>query len=406
MIVGDCGYYALSAEALAKSLSCWGSQSWEPHPDGAFASFRTPHFRSPSLDLDIILSLGTTQLISSPEPKTNLSTQLGDNTSVVYLTADARGWYHGEALKRGKENTFADAREQCYCYSYNIHLNFLINLTVELEYEPFLRRSWATDQWHFNLCNEISPIDIVTQVNRSLLHGVAIDYNDDDLMEVVEVLIEIAAGSTAYLVGLFLGHTASQLEKSGDNPFETAWFQSCKLTELVKQMAEDDDGKPHSKDIILDKVSPFFSYLKPKLERISSIIEGEEIEDLTEHEEFQVLSVLIGNPLPKGSRPPSNFKEFKLAVALHIQDTFLSLLSVAKHPQNITGLLPLGNNFVELYAQFNAKLNHDVLSEVQREHAIDGRIFPLFDCRYVPGFGFNVSQGHTVWTNARHYFCE
>ena len=277
---------------------------------------------------------------------------------------------------------------------------------MELEYEPFLRRPWATQKWHFNLCNEISPIDITTQVNRSLLQGVAIDHNDDDLMEVVEVLLEIVAGSTAYLVGLFLGHTASQLEKNGDDPFERAWFKACKLKELVKEMALDDDGEPYSKDLILDKVSPFFSYLKPILERILSIIEGEEIQDLTEQEEFQVLSVLIGNPLPKGSRPPSNFKEFKLAVALRIQDTFLSILSVSKHPQNTTGLLPLGKNFVEFYALFNAKLNHDVLSEVQRSHAIDGRIFPLFDCRYVPGFGFNVSQGLTVWTKARHYFCE
>lgn len=100
--VGDCGYYALSAEAFAKNLSCWGSQSWTPHPSGAFASYRTPRFRSTSLDLDIILTLGTTQLISSSNPKKNLSTQLGDNTSVVYLTADTRGWYGGEAQKRGE----------------------------------------------------------------------------------------------------------------------------------------------------------------------------------------------------------------------------------------------------------------------------------------------------------------
>ena len=53
MIIGDCGYYSLATEALAKSLSCWGSQSWSPHPSGAFASYRVPRFTSKSLDLDM-----------------------------------------------------------------------------------------------------------------------------------------------------------------------------------------------------------------------------------------------------------------------------------------------------------------------------------------------------------------
>jgi len=374
MIVGDCGYYALSAEAFAKNLSCWGSQSWLPHPDGAFASFRTPHFRSPSLDLDIILSLGTTQLISSPEPQKNLSTQLGADTSVVYLTADTRGWYGGEALKR-----------------------------VEHEYEPFLDRPWVTDHWHFNLTNEISPFDIVTQVNVSLLQGVAIENGDDDLLEVVETLLEIDAGSTAYVVGLYLGHIASQLEEGGLNHFERAWFRACNLTELIKDMAQDIDGRPHSKDVIIEKVSPVFDYLKPLLEKIASLIQDEDIKDLTEEDEFQITSMLIGNPLPMGSTPPSTYNEFKLGLALRIQDTFLSLLSVAKRANIIAGL-PLGNNFVGFYALFNANLNHDVLSEIKRSHAIDGRTFLLFDCRYVPGFGFNVSQGLTVWTKAHNYY--
>ena len=126
MICGDCGYYSLAAEAFTKSLSCWGTQSWVPHPDGAFASFRVPRFKSQSLDLDIILCLGTTQLISCPDPEKNLSCQLGRDTSVVYLTADARGWYSGEALK-----------------------------SVTAEYLPFERRPWNKKQWHFNLDDEL-----------------------------------------------------------------------------------------------------------------------------------------------------------------------------------------------------------------------------------------------------------
>ena len=85
--------------AFTTSLSCWGTQSCVSHPDGDFVSFRVPHFKSQSLELDSILWLGTIQLIVCPDPDKNLSCQLGRDISVVCLIADARGWYSGEALK-------------------------------------------------------------------------------------------------------------------------------------------------------------------------------------------------------------------------------------------------------------------------------------------------------------------
>ena len=85
--------------AFTKSLSCWVTQSCVSHPDGDFVSFRVPHFKSQSLELDIILWLGTVQLIACPDPDKNLSCQLGRDISVVCLAADARGWRSGEALK-------------------------------------------------------------------------------------------------------------------------------------------------------------------------------------------------------------------------------------------------------------------------------------------------------------------
>ena len=371
VIVGDCGYYALAAEAFAKNLSCWGSQSWVPHPDGAFASFRCPRFWSPSLDLGIILCLGTTQMIASPEPEKNLSTQLGRGTSVVYVTADTRGLYSGEALEK-----------------------------VSAEYEPFLVRPWVTQKWHFNLGGQISMLDIVACVNSLLLTGVEIQNNDDALLDVVEALLEINSGSTAYVVGLFLGHTASQMEVYGETPGQRAWLGSAHLTKLVEDMAQC-DGVPHPEDIITEKVSPVFEYLQPILQRISSVT-GTATETLTEDVEFHMLAALIGNPMCKGSPPPATYKEFKLAMALRIQDTLLSLLTIGKHTDKSSGL-PIGKSYVDFLACFQAKLNRNVLSEVESSHSIDGSKFPLFDCRFVPGFGFNVFKSLTVWTKMSNY---
>mmetsp|Transcript_56512 Transcript_56512/g.120029 ORF Transcript_56512/g.120029 Transcript_56512/m.120029 type:complete len:725 (-) Transcript_56512:848-3022(-) len=375
MIAGDCGYYALSAEAFAKNLSCWGTQSWVPHPDGAFASFRVPYFKSPSLDLDIILCLGTTQMISSPKPEMNLSSQLGGDTSVVYLTADLRSWYNNQALD-----------------------------TVSEEYAPLLRLSWYAQQLDFKLEEEeISTLDMVVQVNSSLLEGVAIQNSDAELLDVVENLLELNAGSTASVVGLFLGHMASQMKDSGESPAERAWASATDLTTLVEDMAHGKDGALHPENIIVEKVSPVLEYLQPILLRIAGQIGGKKMESLTEEEEFRLLAVLIGNPMPKGRPPPDTYKVFKRAMAIRIQMTFCALLSVRNLRPEISGL-PVGKMFVEFYANFNAKLNKNVLSKVNGSHAIDGRKFILFDCRFVPCFGFNVSKSLTVWTARQNYF--
>eukprot|EP00579_Thalassiosira_antarctica_P019658 CAMPEP_0201963900 /NCGR_PEP_ID=MMETSP0904-20121228/9678_1 /ASSEMBLY_ACC=CAM_ASM_000553 /TAXON_ID=420261 /ORGANISM="Thalassiosira antarctica, Strain CCMP982" /LENGTH=364 /DNA_ID=CAMNT_0048510641 /DNA_START=6 /DNA_END=1096 /DNA_ORIENTATION=- len=137
------------------------------------------------------------------------------------------------------------------------------------------------------------------------------------------------------------------------------------------------------------------------------VVEGKSSPSLTEEEEFRFLAVLIGNPSLKGSPPPSSYQEFKLELALRIQDTFMSLLTVGKLSGKLSPEilgLPLGNMYVDFFANFNAKLNKNVLGNVSRSHAIDGSKFPLFDCRFVPGFGLPVSQGLTVWTVCQNYF--
>lgn len=172
---------------------------------------------------------------------------------------------------------------------------------------------------------------------------------------------------------------------------------------MAHEMSLDADGNPHPREIIVEKVKPIFEYLRPILHRIMYVVEGKSTESLTREEEFRFLAVLIGNPSLKGGPIPKTYGEFKLELALRIQDTFMSLLTVGKQSPDISGL-PLGINYVEFYANFMARLNYEVLPRVKRPHAIDGMQFPLFDARFVPGFGFQVSQGLTVWTVCQNYF--
>ena len=75
---------------------------------------------------------------------------------------------------------------------------------------------------------------------------------------------------------------------------------------------------------------------------------------------------------------------------------------IGKLSPDIAGL-PLGNMYVAFFASFNAKLNKNVLGNVIRSHAIDDSKYPLFGCRFVPGFGFPASQGLPVWTVCQDY---
>ena len=240
-------------------------------------------------------------------------------------------------------------------------------------------------------------IDLVAQVNHSLLTGVVVEGNDYALYKVADGLLELNAGSTAFLVGMFLGQIASQMKDAGNTPAERAFYGASKLTKMAQDIAFDEEGKLHPRELIVEKVKPVFQYLQPLLYRIMYVIEGESSESFTEEEEFRFLAVLIGNPSLKGRPAPTTYEEFKLELALRIQDTFMSLLAVGKLSTSITGL-PLGNMYVEFLASFLAKLNKNVLPTVSKSHAIDGSRFPLFDCRFVPGFGFQVNQGLTVWT--------
>ena len=81
----------------------------------------------------------------------------------------------------------------------------------------------------------------------------------------------------------------------------------------------------------------------------------------------------------------------------------LRVLKVGKLSPDMAGL-PLGNIYVAFFASFNAKLNKNVLDNVIRSDAIDDSKYPLFGCRFVPGFGLQVSQGLTVWTVCQDYF--
>ena len=241
-----------------------------------------------------------------------------------------------------------------------------------------------TDQWHFNLDEELSMLDLVAQVNHSILAGVAIDESNFALYKVADSLLELNAGSTAFLVGLYLGHLASQMNDIEGSRAEKAFYGASRLEALAKEIAVGDDGEMHPRDVMVAKAKPVFDYIQPILRRIMEIVGlvGKSCESLTEDEEFRALAVLIGNPSLKGRPAPSNYSEFKTELSLRIQDTFMSLLTVGKLCPDISGL-PLGKAYIEFNANFIARLNKYVLPNISRSHAIDGSKFPLFDCRFV-----------------------
>ena len=124
-------------------------------------------------------------------------------------------------------------------------------------------------------------LDLVAQVNHSILSGVLLEDNDYALYKVADSLLELNAGSTAYLVGLFLGDTASKMEEVGGTRAQKAFFGASKLTRMAQEMSLDEDGKPHPRNIIVEKVAPVFEYFQPMLHRIMYIVEGKSSQPLT-----------------------------------------------------------------------------------------------------------------------------
>jgi len=378
-VVGDCGYYALAATAYAQQLLCWGKQSWEPHSGGAFAAFRVPHFYSPSLELEIILCMGTTQFISTPDPQTSIVSQLGGGSSLIYVTADTRGWYGCESLKK-----------------------------VEDKYAKLLTRPWAGPDWHFH--SNIEMMDVVVRVNEGLLQAALLvnlrgTTRDLELKRLVDRMLEFNYGSTAFLLGIFLGNIIAQEKReSGDTLAERIWKGSSKLRPLALQMACAANGKtPLSEPFVFEACTPFFEYLKLLMHDVHRVsLQLEESEPLTEMQEWRCMVVLIGNPANKDGAMPSSLHEMKRAIAMRVQDSLLSLLALGDNFQ-LTQDLPLGESFVEVLAEFHVELNDKVLSAVERTHAIDGRRVCLLDSRHVPGFGIQVNLGLTVWTTSIHF---
>lgn len=372
IITGDCGFYSLATAAYAKKLGCWGSQSWTPHPDGAFAGFCVPRFKCPSLDLDVILSMGTPQLISNPDPEKNLASKTND-ASVIYLTADTRGFYNG------------DAKEE-----------------VDGCYKPFLERTWDTD------INDIEMLDVVVRANEKFLDSIDIKDDPNYFVTIAKTMVEYNRGSAAALVGLFLGNLV--LEESEGNE-SNVWNNGGTLLEpIVENMVLGEDGSPLSDmEEVLTKCEPIFDYLRPLLLVLVNAARGVEskqpLDSLTEMDEFKVYAALMGNPAPSSGEKntPTTWHEMKSLVALRMQDALLSLIYTGKLVEEIDGL-PIGAAYADTFALYNANLNQAVLSRVDRSHGIDGDTLLLFDCRYVPGFGIPVNLGSTVWTAAKNYF--
>ena len=80
-----------------------------------------------------------------------------------------------------------------------------------------------------------SMLDLVAQVNHSILTSVLLKCNDYAL----------------YLVGLFLEHTASKIQEVGRK--QDTFFGAARLTIMAQEISQDEDGEPHPLDIIVEK---------------------------------------------------------------------------------------------------------------------------------------------------------
>ena len=403
-ICADCGYFALAAAAYSRQLLCWGKQSWAPHPEGPFAAFRCPRFVCAALDLEIVMCLGTTQLIADPSSERNLAGGLHGGASVVYVTADTCGWYAGDAaIPPHIAPTHPD---------------------VAAAFAPYIQRPWLKDGWHISFEEEISMLDVVVRANDALLEGVALRddaMHDKVLDNVTERMLEFSSGSTAYLVGLWLGDAAAALSGKPvwDGAVAAVWTGAAtSVLPLALRVARAADGAtPTAKDAIVDACAPFFEYMAPLLrEIVRAKTRRAEQPPLSETQEWRAFAALLGDP--SGCDPsqgmkklpsPTSYAEMKLYIALRVQDTLLSLLAIGEVARGAAysaishAMLPLGASYVDVITDFHVHLNADVIDKIECGSAINGRNFLLFDVRHTPGFGIHVGFGLTIWTAAKNY---
>jgi len=381
IVTADCGYYALALGAYAEGLL--KKEGWTQNADVAFCC---PSFRVKD-EMDLILTLGTTQLISSPDPSKNLVSRMED-CGIIYGTADLMGWYGGSVLDK-----------------------------IKAEYP------------------EPGPFAHVVCANKGVTWGMMLaDCSSAEeawvWSEVSAQLVEYVDTSISFILGMYIGY---KVDDAGIRSHEEqAKIDKCNSgLEQGQTIYEGWMQLPVAGKILLEQLiedpTPILHFIEPALRGVeeSQLDRGQgprgdvrgqngDSDGVDDVDHFKALVFLVGRL--KGDAGDDSAAEMDLQTKNRIIENAKKILNFnegkdelnkdGKHPREKE--ITLGPRFVSWYCQLQVRINTTVLKESfeagQVGHAVDGQKVFLFDCKFVPGFGKHVADGLTVWTHASHYF--
>lgn len=363
-VTADCGYYALAIEAYDRVLVDLG---WVKKPDAAFCA---PCY-SWENRITIFLCLGTTQMISTPDPTKNIVSRL-TNSRVIYGTADLRGWYGGDVLdKLNEEYPSADRMAGILRANEGVLWGMLLVDTPEKE--------------------------------RSLVWE-----------DIAGILVEFTYGSAHFLLGMFIGWCAGNPD--GKPCAFLHWNDIPKLgwQKLMETKKAWDEGRYGQ--------SEFSKYLQPAYlatykrgvrDGIFEPPKSGHLDTIT-YEEVSSDELLATSIYLLGVRS-SDVKDSELdyvkALSKRIMKATVEILQFDEgqdRPSPDSNVACLGPRYIDWYCKFQVRLNQTVVKDAFDKkkvgHAIDGSTVALLDCKFIPGFGKQVADGLTVWCYSPFFF--
>jgi len=358
-ITADCGYYALGIESYLALLPGLG---WERKDDACFC---VPSFRYQD-KIEISLCLGTTQMISTPDPSKSIVSRC-DDARVMYGTADLRGWYGGDVLNE-------------------------------------LNKIYPTE----------GKMNIVLRANEGLLWGMVLaDSTDSEkprvMNDIVNILVEFTEGSMAFFLGMYVGMKtkvtgATSMANAALQQWESVPKEGKRLLEEIKV-----DYEGYKKWLEPLGVACFKKGVKDGIFRKGQAVNLEELtaQDIKFDEWLAVNLYLCGikKKLPKTEAELWHYfyERFMKSVdfLLHFDEGNVDI-------PGVYDTVILGPRYVEWYCKLNVQLNRGICKSAYQEgkvgHAIDGEKVFLLDCKFIPGFGKQVADGLTVWCYSPFYW--
>lgn len=359
-ITGDCGYYSLALPAYVQVLMKMG---WVRKGD---ACMNAPCFRVRDR-IDVYLCLGASQMIASSDPKESIVGK-AHKCSIIYATADLRGWYAGDVFKK-----------------------------LDGEYPPFE-----------------TMIEIM-RFNEGIPWGMMLAWHphkENELWNAIgDQLKEAEHGNTAFVLGMFAAWASRPEACKGDDqgPLRRAHYADMPenahrlLTEAIH------DRRPFHEFVKPAILAVFVKSVKAGISRRkwSGNTDKLVFNDLTPAEVMTSFIILMG-------RESDEFKtggSFADALSDRITDTIEVLLGFDEGEDKLPGheaAVTCAGRYEKWYCKLNMRLNKTIIKDAAAPpgvgHAVDGQHVFLLDALYIPGFGEQVAQGLTVWSYTT-FFC-